>query len=311
MTLREPPKSPQAATLLGRLVGLLVMLALFALVVWTATTNQQAAAIQRSDPFLNPPGEHVVVRELVLHVRTFGAGRDIVLVHDDSIAGSAPLVALAEDLAEEGRRVIVPDLVGFGLSSRPPEPGRIYSSTGQAETLAALLDELGVGGADVVGLGWGGEVAVELAFARPDLVTSLALVDTPSLPVPTTGWETAAGLPFGVGEAVAYTFEGAAVSAAQSFVDECPVGGDCEDPEVQVAYARAAEVPGTARSIWARRATETAAVAPTRLEEVAAPVAVVVIAGDRQAAEDLAGGFPSAEVISATRSNLAEVLAGA
>lgn len=310
MTLREPPKKPQAVNLIGRFVGLIILLALFALVVWSVATNQQAAAIQRSDPLVHAPGEHLATQRGVIHRVEVGSGSaTTVLVHHDTIAGGAPLRSLAEQIAESDRRVIVPDLVGFGFSSRPDEPGRRLSTSGQAESLGALLDEVEEGPYRLVGFGWGGEVATELAVLQPDLVESLVLVDTPELPVPHDGNHTLMGLPFGVGEAFAFTFEGAADQAVSRFQEECPAWAECSGETVEL-YRRAAAIPGTAEAIWARRASEPAFVAPGRLDELAMSVTVVAVETDRAAAEDLAGRFADAAVETVGASELAGFLSG-
>lgn len=310
MTLREPPKKPQAVNLIGRFVGLIILLALFALVVWSVATNQQAAAIQRSDPLIHAPGEHVATQRGVIHRVEVGSGSaTTVLVHYDTIAGGGPLLPLAEQLVEADHRVIVPDLIGFGFSARPDEPGRLLSTSGQAESLGALLDEAGEGPYRLVGFGWGGEVATEVAVLQPELVESLVLVDTPELPVPHDGNHSLMRLPFGVGEAFSYTFDGAADQAVSRFQEECPVWAECSGETVE-HYRRAAAVPGTAAAIWARRASEPAFVAPGRLDEVAIPVTVVAVETDRDAADDLAGRFPNAEVETVGASELAGFLSG-
>lgn len=313
MTLRKPPKAPQGAHVIGRLVGLVILLAAFGVIIWTLVTNQQAAAIERSDPLNHAPGVYQAAdSETTLHIQQIGTGpNETVLIHGDIVIGGSALMDVAGSLAAEGRRVTVPDLLGFGFSPRPTEPGRRLTITGQAEILAGLLDELELTAVELVGFGWGGEVASELAVSRPDLVSRLVLVDIPGLPVPRTGWQTLASMPFGLGEAVAFTNEGGSARAANSFVAECPAWTDCDDPDVRELYRRAAEVPGTARSIWARRATENAAVAPASLDEVTVPVEVVVVDGDRTVAEDVAMRFSSAEVevSTATPSTLVDTLA--
>ncbi len=62
------------------------------------------------------------------------------------------------------------DLRGFGESPIPPEP---FS---HAADVAELVESLGVGPAAVVGVSFGGLVALDLTLARPELVSSLVLV---------------------------------------------------------------------------------------------------------------------------------------
>jgi pimeloyl-ACP methyl ester carboxylesterase len=72
-------------------------------------------------------------------------------------------------------RVITFDNRGVGRSATPP--GDFEIADFAADT-AALLDELGIGRAHVVGSSMGGAIAQELALARPDLVRSLVLNGT-------------------------------------------------------------------------------------------------------------------------------------
>lgn len=309
MTLREPPKQAGAANIVGRMLGLLLLLAVFAVVVWTAATLQQVGGIERTDPLVHAPGDYVAVEGSAIHYQTVGtSGTPTVLVHDDSVAGGLLLVDLAGELADTGRRVVIPDLVGFGFSSRPSEPGPRLATSGQAETLASLLDELESGPAELVGIGWGGEVAAELAVSRPDLVTRLVLVDTPAIPVPRTGVHQLEALPFGLGAAVAYNREGAALDAESRYFESCPGWIDCDDPEVQERYRQAASVPGTARAIWARRASDPAAVAPTRLAEIGVPVTVVAVDLALSEANALASSFAEANAVVSDADGLAEAV---
>jgi pimeloyl-ACP methyl ester carboxylesterase len=75
-------------------------------------------------------------------------------------------------LAQE-RRVIAPDLPGFGLSEMPTE--RI-SISGYGQAVDALIEHLEIERADVVGNSMGGFVASEVAIQFPQRVERLALV---------------------------------------------------------------------------------------------------------------------------------------
>lgn len=304
VTLRKPPKATgSTADVIGRMVGLVVLLVLFAVVVWVAATNSQADAVERSDPFVNAPGTHLAAGPSTVHVRTFGpAGGDAtVVVHDDVQVGSLSVVLVGEELAALDERVVAPDLLGYGLSGRPSEPGRYYTTAGQAETLAEVLDELEVDGARVAGFGWGGAVAAELAVIRPDLVSSVVMIDTLDLPHPPGSWDTLESLPFGVGRAMAYTFEGGAQSARERFFGSCEEGGWCDAQPLDTEYRRMVEVPGTSEAIHARSASGSASVASDRIAEIEVPVTVAWSQGDPErsddAAEALAGRFPDGRMV--------------
>ena len=106
-----------------------------------------------------------------------GEGPPLLLVHGmalDRRMWEPNMAALTE-----GRRVVRCELRGFGASAPPDGP---YS---HAEDLRALLGELGIERAAVVGLSLGGGIALELALAHPQAVAALVLVDTdlPGVPM--------------------------------------------------------------------------------------------------------------------------------
>jgi pimeloyl-ACP methyl ester carboxylesterase len=72
-------------------------------------------------------------------------------------------------------RVLAPDARGHGHSPKPPGP---YSISQMAEEVAALLDDLQIPSAHVVGLSMGGCIAQQLALSHPNRVRSLVLVNT-------------------------------------------------------------------------------------------------------------------------------------
>ena len=82
-----------------------------------------------------------------------------------------------EQLAEQGRRIVVYDQVGCGGSSRPEDDG-IYTLQLFLDELDALRDALDLGRVHVLGTSWGGMLALEHAFARPDGVAGLVLSST-------------------------------------------------------------------------------------------------------------------------------------
>jgi pimeloyl-ACP methyl ester carboxylesterase len=74
------------------------------------------------------------------------------------------------------RRVIVPDLRGFGWSEAP---GDGYDGETFAADQVALLDALGVERAFVAGHDWGGWTAILLGLLHPDRVERLVALDAP------------------------------------------------------------------------------------------------------------------------------------
>jgi pimeloyl-ACP methyl ester carboxylesterase len=120
--------------------------------------------------------------EVTIHVRTGGHGPAIVLLHGYAETGDmwSPMAA---DLARD-HTVIVPDLRGLGLSSRP-EGG--YDKMTQAGDIAAVLDRLKIARADLVTHDIGNMVGFAFAAQHPERVGRFALIDAP---VPGIGpWE--------------------------------------------------------------------------------------------------------------------------
>jgi pimeloyl-ACP methyl ester carboxylesterase len=98
-----------------------------------------------------------------------GAGRPLVLLHGGLLTIELSFGAVLGELAA-GRQVIAAELQGHGRTAdieRDLEPGLL------AGDVAALLDRLGAGQADVLGFSLGGTVAVQLALDHPDLVGRL------------------------------------------------------------------------------------------------------------------------------------------
>jgi pimeloyl-ACP methyl ester carboxylesterase len=118
--------------------------------------------------------------------RRVGKGQPVVLLH--GIPGSASSWRLVAAEMPDTLDVLIPDLLGFGASDRPRSLQALHARA-QASALAALLDELGMDKATVIGHDFGGPIAITLASSRPDLVNALGLlatnafVDTP-IPFP-------------------------------------------------------------------------------------------------------------------------------
>ncbi len=101
-------------------------------------------------------------------------GRTIVLLHGKNFNG-AYWGETMTFLMEQGYRVIVPDQIGFGKSTKP----EYYQYTFQqlAHNTRALLDTLGVDSTVVLGHSMGGMLATRYALMFPEAVTELILVN--------------------------------------------------------------------------------------------------------------------------------------
>lgn len=77
-------------------------------------------------------------------------------------------------LAEAGFRVIAPDLLGYGYSSKPRDLD--YTIMSQAQMIVGLMKRLGIEKAVLVGSSYGGAVAATVALDHLELVEKLVLV---------------------------------------------------------------------------------------------------------------------------------------
>ncbi len=103
---------------------------------------------------------------------TAGEGDPVVCLH--GLGGTkASFMTTVSALA--GRyRVIAIDLPGFGDSDKPLTAA--YDSAYFAEATVALLDELGIERARLIGNSMGGRVAIEVGLRAPDRVEQMALL---------------------------------------------------------------------------------------------------------------------------------------
>lgn len=106
----------------------------------------------------------------------------LLLIH--GMAGSAQTWRAVLPRLAKRYRVIAPDLLGHGQSSKPRTD---YSLGAFAVGLRDLLDELGVDSATVVGHSLGGGVAMQFLYQHPDYCRRLVLIGSGGLG-PDVGW---------------------------------------------------------------------------------------------------------------------------
>jgi 3-oxoadipate enol-lactonase len=115
-----------------------------------------------------------IINKIRVHYEVSGQGDAVLL-----ISGlSAPSVGWALQVKALSPRfqVVTFDNRGVGQSDLPPDP--VYGTAQMADDAAALLHELKIGRAHVVGASMGGTIALELTLQHPKLVRSLTLACT-------------------------------------------------------------------------------------------------------------------------------------
>lgn len=122
-------------------------------------------------PMFSP--QYARTRSGLMHYVEMGAGEPLVLLHQtpsswDEFRELMPLLA-------GQRRVIAPDIIGFGAS----ESIQDHSIERYAEAVLALFDELGLDRVDLLGHQLGGIVAVQVSHQQPERLRRLVLSGTP------------------------------------------------------------------------------------------------------------------------------------
>jgi pimeloyl-ACP methyl ester carboxylesterase len=98
-------------------------------------------------------------------------GKAVLLLHGKNFSGFY-WESTIEFLAQQGYRVIAPDQLGFGASSRPDIH---YSFHQMAQNTKALLDHLGIQQIDVIAHSMGGMLGVRFTLLFPETVEKLVL----------------------------------------------------------------------------------------------------------------------------------------
>ena len=125
-----------------------------------------------SDKRLSPPAGSINAVTDLLHTYRYGPTRppQILAVHGLTGHGLRWQTLAAKHLPELA--IVAPDLIGHGRSSWAAP----WSIDANVDALAALFDAE-AGPVVVVGHSFGGAIALNLAAARPDLVSALVLLD--------------------------------------------------------------------------------------------------------------------------------------
>ena len=126
--------------------------------------------------------ERLIVGDVELRVRHRSAGPPVLLIHGHPRTGST-WHAVAPRLVTAGHAVVVPDMRGYGRSSKAPiqTDHSQQSKRAVAADLVGVMHRLGHPRFAVVGHDRGALVALRLALDHPESVTQLAILD--ALPI--------------------------------------------------------------------------------------------------------------------------------
>ena len=229
---------------MGRVVGYGLIglgVVLVAALAWLYTPDQPRAALVAT--YARPPSQFLDILGARLHVRDTGprAAPAIVLLHG---FGSSLQTwdAWAADL-DRDHRLIRYDLPGFGLTGRDPTGD--YTDERSIAILLALLDQLGVPRATIVGNSMGGRIAWRFAAAHPERMDKLVLISPDGFASP--------GVPYGATQYVPLMMR-ALPYVLPSFMLRASLAPAYADPKVMTEplYARYRDMmlaPGVRQAI--------------------------------------------------------------
>jgi haloacetate dehalogenase len=119
--------------------------------------------------------EHVVICDGVdIAYSTGGKGSPLVLLH--GFPQTRAMWAHIAPALAQGRRVICPDLRGYGASGKPADVSE-YSFRAMGGDVLALMDHLGHDSFDLVGHDRGARTAHRIALDAPQRIKSLTVMD--------------------------------------------------------------------------------------------------------------------------------------
>lgn len=232
--------------------------------------------------------ESIRIGELDVAYRRAGSGPPLVILPgalDDGRWWARQLRDLSGDLT-----VVVWDAPGCGASSDPPPS---WSLADLADCAGSLVDAIGLGPVHLLGLSFGGALAIEVVHRHPDAVRSLVLVSAYAGWVGSLGPDEARAR-VAAGERMAeMTADDLARAWLPTLVAPAAGSDDREWMERLVRDTRTRSAPTLARAL----AVDLRDVLPT----IAVPTLVVHGAEDvrapRSVADDLVARIPGAELV--------------
>jgi pimeloyl-ACP methyl ester carboxylesterase len=113
-----------------------------------------------------------------VHVMEAGdpRGRPVLMLHGSPTWGFL-WRRVAQALAGESLRLVMPDLVGLGLSDKPREAS-FHQLAAHGRVMAGLVDALALSGLIFVGQDWGGPIGLYALAERPQRLAGMVLLNT-------------------------------------------------------------------------------------------------------------------------------------
>jgi pimeloyl-ACP methyl ester carboxylesterase len=123
-----------------------------------------------------------------MHYVDEGSGEPVVLLHGNPTWGFLYREVIPP-LVHAGYRVIVPDMIGFGLSEKPTRE-QAHTLDGHTANLVSLLRQLELEGVTLVCHDWGGPTGLSCALSNPERMRALVIMSTWAWPTPPAEFHT-------------------------------------------------------------------------------------------------------------------------
>jgi len=240
---------------------------------WLYTPDLPRTALEAT--YATPPSVFLPILGLRLHVRDTGP-RDapaLILLHG---FGSSLLTWEAWAASLSGKyRVIRLDLPGFGLTGADPTGD--YSDARAMHVLAALMDNLHIPRATIIGNSLGGKLAWQFAAAYPQRVDRLVLISPDGFESPGFEYNRKPEVPYMV-RLLPFVLPKffLRMSLAPAYVNDAAL-----TPALLARYYDMMRAPGVRRAIIARLQQVFLAPPDARLRQIQAPT--LLLWGERDA----------------------------
>jgi pimeloyl-ACP methyl ester carboxylesterase len=140
-------------------------------------SNQEPSALKALEEFVCVDASFIN-GDVMIHCLSYGEGEPLVFLHgfpDNDLTYHRQIAEFARD-----HTVYVPTMRGYPPSSVPTDVDR-YSVEELVSDMVALMDNLQLDSAHVIGHDWGGVVLQAFALYHPERVKSLVLLNSPVL----------------------------------------------------------------------------------------------------------------------------------
>jgi pimeloyl-ACP methyl ester carboxylesterase len=116
--------------------------------------------------------QEIYIQGLKINYKIMGLGPVVFILHGWG-ASADSWIRVGRSIAQQGFRVIIPDLPGFGKSAKPQ---KVWNLDDYCNFVTSFIDVLGYKKVILIGHSFGGRIAIKLATKNPQRIEKLILV---------------------------------------------------------------------------------------------------------------------------------------